>query len=68
VLIFPDLASGNIAYKLLVECTNAEALGALIVGIGATESEIVDITTYTVVRALDQQRARRGLDQTEGFV
>jgi malate dehydrogenase (oxaloacetate-decarboxylating)(NADP+) len=60
VLIFPDLTSGNIAYKLLVKLTDAEALGPLVIGIdgpvgvipvGATVNEIVNIATYTAVQA-----------------
>jgi malate dehydrogenase (oxaloacetate-decarboxylating)(NADP+) len=61
VLVFPDLTSGNIAYKLLVKLTDTEALGPLVVGmggpvsvipVGATVNEIVNIATYTVVQAL----------------
>jgi len=64
VLIFPDLTSGNIAYKLLENLTDAEALGPLLVGMGgpvnvipvsAGVKEIVNITTYTVVQALQQK-------------
>jgi len=60
VLVFPDLTSGNIAYKLLVKLTDAEALGPLVIGIdgpvgvipvGATVNEIVNIATYTAVQA-----------------
>jgi malate dehydrogenase (oxaloacetate-decarboxylating)(NADP+) len=60
VLVFPDLTSGNIAYKLLVKLTDAEALGPLVIGlggavgvipVGATVNEIVNIATYTAVRA-----------------
>jgi malate dehydrogenase (oxaloacetate-decarboxylating)(NADP+) len=60
VLVFPDLTSGNIAYKLLVKLTDAEALGPLVLGIGgavgvipvgATVNEIVNIATYTAVQA-----------------
>ena len=59
VLVFPDLTAGNIAYKLLVELTDTEALGPLISGIGApvsvipmgaTVNQIVNITTYTVAQ------------------
>lgn len=60
VLVFPDLTSGNIAYKLLVKLTDAEALGPLVLGIGgavgvipvgATVNEIVNIGTYAAVQA-----------------
>jgi malate dehydrogenase (oxaloacetate-decarboxylating)(NADP+) len=60
VLIFPDLTSGNIAYKLLVKLTDCEALGPIVIGIdgpvgiipvGATVNEIVNIATYTAVQA-----------------
>ncbi len=63
VLVFPDLTSGNIAYKLLVKLTDAEALGPLVLGIGgaigvipvgATVNEIVNIATYTAVQAPTQ--------------
>jgi malate dehydrogenase (oxaloacetate-decarboxylating)(NADP+) len=66
VLVFPDLTSGNIAYKLLVKLTEAEALGPLVVGmggpvsaipVGASVNEIVNITTYTVVQALRRRHA-----------
>jgi malate dehydrogenase (oxaloacetate-decarboxylating)(NADP+) len=60
VLVFPDLTSGNIAYKLLVKLTDAEALGPLVLGIGgavgiipvgATVNEIVNIATYAAAQA-----------------
>ncbi|HTV20801.1 MAG TPA: NADP-dependent malic enzyme [Polyangiaceae bacterium] len=60
VLVFPDLTSGNIAYKLLVKLTDCEALGPLVLGIGgavgvipvgATVNEIVNIATYAAVQA-----------------
>jgi malate dehydrogenase (oxaloacetate-decarboxylating)(NADP+) len=59
VLVFPDLTSGNIAYKLLLKLTDAEALGPLVLGIGgavgiipvgATVSEIVNIATYAAAQ------------------
>jgi malate dehydrogenase (oxaloacetate-decarboxylating)(NADP+) len=63
VLVFPDLTSGNIAYKLLLKLTDAEALGPLVLGIGgavgvipvgATVNEIVNIATYAAVQAPTQ--------------
>jgi len=71
VLVFPDLTSGNIAYKLLVKLTDAEALGPLVLGIGgavgiipvgATVNEIVNIATYAAAQAptpLTQAAARQ---------
>jgi malate dehydrogenase (oxaloacetate-decarboxylating)(NADP+) len=61
VLVFPDLTSGNIAYKLLLKLGDAEALGPLVIGmggpvgaipLGASVKEIVNIVTYTVVQAI----------------
>ena len=72
VLVFPDLTAGNIAYKLLVELTDAEALGPLIAGnqspvsvipMGATVNQIVNVSTYTVVQALEKRKSRRSTDQ-----
>jgi malate dehydrogenase (oxaloacetate-decarboxylating)(NADP+) len=61
VLVFPDLTSGNIAYKLQLNLTDAEALGPLLVGVGgpvsvipvgASEAEVVNVATWTAVHAL----------------
>ncbi len=60
VLIFPELSSGNIAYKLLQRLGGAEAVGPILVGTekcihvlqyGAEVSEIVDIAAIAVVDA-----------------
>jgi malate dehydrogenase (oxaloacetate-decarboxylating)(NADP+) len=60
VLIFPDLQSGNIAYKLLMRMGGAEAIGPLLMGLarpvhvlqrGATAEEVVNITAIAVVEA-----------------
>ncbi|SMO62053.1 NADP-dependent malic enzyme [Solitalea koreensis] len=63
-LIFPNLASGNIAYKLLQEAGGAEAVGPILLGLnkpvhilqlGSSVREIVNMVTIAVVDA--QQRA-----------
>jgi len=59
-LIFPNLSSGNIAYKLLQEITDAETVGPILVGLkksvhvvqmGATVREIVNMVKVAVVDA-----------------
>jgi malate dehydrogenase (oxaloacetate-decarboxylating)(NADP+) len=59
-LIFPNLASGNIAYKLLQEMGAAEAIGPVLIGLkkpvhvlqlGSSVREIVNMVTIAVVDA-----------------
>lgn len=59
-LIFPDLSSGNIAYKLLSELGNAEAIGPILLGmnkpvhilqLGSSVREIVNMVAIAVVDA-----------------
>jgi malate dehydrogenase (oxaloacetate-decarboxylating)(NADP+) len=59
-LIFPDLASSNIAYKLLSELGNAEAIGPILLGmnkpvhvlqLGSSIREIVNMVAIAVVDA-----------------
>jgi len=59
-LIFPNLASGNIAYKLLMEIGGAEAVGPVLLGmkkpvhvlqLGSSIREIVNIAAIAVVDA-----------------
>ncbi|MEY3415961.1 MAG: hypothetical protein RL060_72 [Bacteroidota bacterium] len=59
-LIFPDLASGNIAYKLLQEIGGAEVIGPVLMGmkksvhvlqLGCSIREIVNMTAIAVVDA-----------------
>ena len=60
VLIFPNLAAGNIAYKLLMELAGSEAIGPILMGmkkavhvlqIGSSVREIVNMTAIAVVDA-----------------
>ncbi|MEX0882829.1 MAG: NADP-dependent malic enzyme [Cyclobacteriaceae bacterium] len=59
-LIFPDLASGNIAYKLVAEIGNSEAIGPILMGmnksvhvlqLGSSIREIVNMIAIAVVDA-----------------
>ena len=59
-LIFPNLSSGNIAYKLLQEMGNTEAIGPILMGLkksvhvlqlASSVREIVDMVTIAVVDA-----------------
>jgi len=59
-LIFPNLSSGNIAYKLLQEMTEGEAIGPVLIGLkksvhvlqlGSTVREIINMVKVAVVDA-----------------
>ncbi len=59
-LIFPDLASGNIAYKIIQELGEAEAIGPILLGLkkpvhvlqlGCSVREIVNMITIAVLEA-----------------
>ncbi len=60
VMIFPDLNSGNIAYKLFERLTDATVIGPILMGMnksvhivqrGATVDDIINITAIAVVKA-----------------
>lgn len=63
-LIFPNLASGNIAYKLIQEMGAAEAIGPVLIGLkkpvhvlqlGSSVREIVNMVTIAVVDAQEKR-------------
>jgi malate dehydrogenase (oxaloacetate-decarboxylating)(NADP+) len=62
VLVFPDLEAANIAYKLLANLGGAQAIGPVLLGLGApvhvlqTGSSVEDIVAISAVAAVDAQR------------
>jgi malate dehydrogenase (oxaloacetate-decarboxylating)(NADP+) len=71
VLIFPDLNSANIAYKLLSKIGGGETLGPILMGMskpvhllsrGAEVEEIVNVTAIAVVDAQESTPATQALN------
>jgi len=69
-LIFPNLESANITYKLLKELNNSESIGPIMMGmrkpvhilqLGASVDEIVNMTAIAVIDA--QQKGKRELSK-----
>jgi malate dehydrogenase (oxaloacetate-decarboxylating)(NADP+) len=69
VLIFPDLTSGNIGYKMIHRLARAETIGPMLMGMqqpvnvlphGVTAAEIVAATAITVVTAEDRSLRTSG--------
>jgi malate dehydrogenase (oxaloacetate-decarboxylating)(NADP+) len=66
VLVCPDLASANIAYKLLWRLAKVEAIGPILTGIGAPVHvlqrgvEVQDIINMTALCVLKAQRLQKG--------
>ena len=63
-VIFPDLSSGNITYKLLQEVGGSEAIGPILMGLrkpihvlqlGASVREIIHMVTFAVVDAQSKE-------------
>ncbi|MCI0511914.1 NADP-dependent malic enzyme [candidate division KSB1 bacterium] len=61
VLIFPDLQSGNIAYKLLMRIGGAEAIGPILMGLQKSvhvlqrSCEVSDIVNMTAIGVVETQ-------------
>ncbi|MCX2742882.1 NADP-dependent malic enzyme [Mangrovivirga sp. M17] len=67
-LIFPDLTSGNIAYKLLMEMGGAEGIGPILLGmnkpvhilqLGSSIREIINMVAIAVVDAQSYDEKKR---------
>lgn len=64
MLIFPDLASANIACKLLTKIAGGETIGPILMGMsrpvhvlqrGATVEDIVNVAAFAVVDAQENE-------------
>ena len=63
VLIFPDLASGDIGYKLLMRLGGAETVGPILVGLEKPvnvlqvgSSEVKGVVNMTAIAVVNAQR------------
>lgn len=65
VLVFPDLQSANVSYKLLSRLTDAEAIGPILLGVGApihvlqAGDDVEDIVAMAAVAAVDAQSRKQ---------
>jgi malate dehydrogenase (oxaloacetate-decarboxylating)(NADP+) len=65
VLVFPSLEAANIAYKLLARLGNAQAIGPILLGMGApvhvlqTGAEVRDIVNIAAVAAIEAGKHKK---------
>ncbi|MEZ4671147.1 MAG: NADP-dependent malic enzyme [Anaerolineae bacterium] len=65
VLVFPDLQSANVSYKLLDRLGQAQTIGPILLGVGApvhvlqAGDDVEDIVAMSAVAAMDAQTRRR---------
>ncbi len=68
VLIFPNLAAGNVTYNLLQEIGGAEAVGPILIGLNKPVhvlqlgSQVRSIYNMVIIAVLDAQSRSRGID------
>ena len=72
-LIFPELSSANIAYKIMKELNDIESVGPILMGmdravhivqLGARVDEMVNMTTIAVVDALVREKKNQEMKST----
>jgi len=72
VLVFPSLEAANIAYKLLARLGNAQAIGPILLGMGApihvlqTGDEVRDIVNIAAVAVMDAMNREEKLGKSNG--
>jgi malate dehydrogenase (oxaloacetate-decarboxylating)(NADP+) len=65
ILIFPDLASGNIAYKLIAKMSSAEAIGPILSGMNKPvfvlqqNSDVNDVVNMAAITAMEIQLRKK---------
>ncbi|MEX0312754.1 MAG: NADP-dependent malic enzyme [Allomuricauda sp.] len=73
-LIFPNLESANITYKLLKGLHNAESIGPIMVGLrrsahilqlGASVDEMVNMAAVAVIDAQEREKRRKAKQESE---
>ncbi|GEL11037.1 allosteric NADP-dependent malic enzyme [Flavobacterium glycines] len=71
-LVFPNLESANITYKLMKELNKSESIGPIMMGLsesvhilqlGASVNEIVNMTAVAVVDAQEREKRKKSKDE-----